>query len=59
MSPGEKAKIDQGIASLVEHLPVTLAGLFRGLQREGFSESQSIELLKAFIVATFSGQKNV
>jgi hypothetical protein len=47
----EQAKADQDLAGAMDFLPAAWWRLFVNLKREGFSESQAMELLMMFIAS--------
>lgn len=44
-------KLEQGRAMIVDHLPPLWRGLYEGLQKEGFDQVLSFELLKTYILS--------
>jgi len=46
-----QAELDQGAKMLTENFPPLIRGMYDGLLKCGFNESQAIELTKAYIVA--------
>lgn len=45
------AMIEQGRATMIEYMPPLWRGLYEASIREGFSQSESLELLKAYILS--------
>ena len=48
---GKMAKIDQGQAFLIEYLPKTWYGIYKNCIREGFTEEQTMSLLKSYVAS--------
>lgn len=46
-----RAKLDQASATLVEMFPPLWRQLYDGCAKEGFSDSESLELVKAYILS--------
>lgn len=51
MKPEEIAKFDQAAKELADSLPLLLKGLYDSCMYEGFTECQSMEIVKTFIVS--------
>lgn len=47
----KRLEFDQQIAVFVEFMPITWRQLYVRLNEEGFTERQSLELVKAYIMA--------
>lgn len=52
MTPEDVAKADQASKALADLLPSLWRGIYKGCVNQGFSESESLELLKIYITAT-------
>ena len=50
IDPKKQAEMDQMSSTIAELCPPLWRALFKGCCREGFSEEQSLELVKAFIL---------
>lgn len=50
IDPKKRQEAEQGLASFCEQFPPMLWGLYQGLTKEGFSERQAFELVKAYLV---------
>jgi len=51
VDPKKQAEIDQAVAGLIDTFPHTWRLLYLSLLTEGFSESQSLELVKTWILS--------
>ena len=51
MDEKQRAELDQAQAFLAEYLPPTWRNLYEGCKREGFSELESLGLLKTYILS--------
>ena len=51
MKDSDRASIDQGVALNSEYLPIMWRGLHDGCLAQGFTESQALSLVKAYILA--------
>jgi hypothetical protein len=52
LDPRESAKMDQALAAVTEIFPPLWHGLYVRLIRQGFNETQALELVKAYIAAS-------
>ena len=52
LDPKQRAELDQASSALSEMLPQLWRAMYLGLMFEGFTEAQSLELVKAYITAT-------
>lgn len=52
IDPGESAKMDQALAAVTEWYLPLWHGLYVRLMKQGFSETQSLGLVKAYISAS-------
>lgn len=50
------AKADQGSSLIQDFLPTLWYGLFQKLKQSGFTEPQSMELLKAYVLGMSAGK---
>jgi len=46
----KRAQLDQDMAAIIDVFPPLWRGLFVQLCKEGFTESQAMELVKAYII---------
>jgi hypothetical protein len=51
LDPAARAMFDQGMAAMMELMPSLWHNLFIELQKTGFTESQSFDLLKVYILS--------
>ena len=54
LDDGKRAEFDQTIALLAEIYPNQWRRMYLGLVKEGFTESEAMELLKSYITASCS-----
>ena len=53
MSPKEQNEFDQASAAMADSLPPLFRRMFVNLNKEGFDQKQSMEILKTWIRTTF------
>ncbi len=57
MTPAQQAKVDQAIAEFAEFMPSVCWQMYSGLLAQGFSDAQSLELVKTYVLATMGKAK--
>lgn len=57
LDPSKQAQLEQDLALTQEFLPSIWRGLYDGCIDKGFTEEQSLALVKTFIISQGSGDK--
>lgn len=55
MNPKEQADFDQSSKSIADNIPMLLWSLYKGFVKEGFSEHDSLELIKVYLAEMLRG----
>ncbi len=58
ISPEDQAKFDQASKAIADNVPSLVRSLYMGFCIEGFSELQSLELCKVYILGMLRGSSS-